>query len=78
MIQCLARIIIGEQVLPIAERYRIVSLAHDEIVYIAHRSQARKAVELGVECMSMTKGWYADIPLVGEGGYAKNYGDAKP
>ncbi len=78
LIQCLARIIVGEQAIPIAERYRIVSLAHDEIVFIAHRSEAKKAVEFAIECMSTAKGWYADIPLASEGGYAKNYGDAKP
>lgn len=72
-VQCLARIIVGEQALKIAERYRILTLSHDEVVYLAPTSRAKRALDYGLECLSTPPHWGLDIPLAAEGGYAKEY-----
>jgi DNA polymerase len=71
--QALARIIVGEQMLEIAEKYRIVMMTHDEAVYLAPTREAQKALDLGLECFATSKNWYSDIPLAAEGGYANEY-----
>lgn len=71
--QAIARIIVGVQMLEIADRYRIVMMTHDESVYLAPTREAQKALDFGLECFSTSKGWYSDIPLAAEGGYADEY-----
>lgn len=71
--QAIARIIVGEQMLEIAEHYRIVMMTHDEAVYLAPTNQAQKALDFGLECFATSKSWYEDIPLAAEGGYADEY-----
>lgn len=71
--QALARIIVGEQMLEIAEKYRIVMMTHDEAVYLAPTKEAQKALDFGLEIFHTSKNWYSDIPLTAEGGYANEY-----
>lgn len=72
-IQCLARIIVGEQVLKIAEFYRILTLTHDECVYLALAKKAEEAYHYGIKCFSTPPSWLPDIPLAAEGGYDDVY-----
>ena len=71
--QAIARIIVGMQMLEIAEKYRIVMMTHDEAVYLAPTREAQKALDFGLEIFQTSKDWYADIPLAAEGGYANEY-----
>jgi hypothetical protein len=71
--QALARIIVGEQMLAIAERYRVVMMSHDEVVYVAPKRSADKALEFGLQCMRTPPSWAPDIPLNAEGGYDVRY-----
>lgn len=71
--QAIARIIVGEQMLEIADKYRIVMMTHDEAVYLAPTREAQKALDFGLECFATSKSWYSDIPLAAEGGYADEY-----
>ena len=73
IIQCLARIVVSEQALTIAERYPIVLLAHDEIVYLAKESEAEEAYQFGVDALSTPPSWCASVPLAGEGGWDDYY-----
>ena len=74
-VQCLARIILGEQALEIAKHHRIVTLTHDEVVFIAPTSKAKKALEFATDVMRTSPEWAPELPLDAEGGYAKRYGE---
>lgn len=71
--QAIARIIVANQMLEIAEKYRVVMMTHDEAVYLAPTRTAQAALDFGLEIFQTSKDWYADIPLAAEGGYATEY-----
>jgi DNA polymerase len=71
--QAVARIIVANQMLEIAEKYRVVMMTHDEAVYLAPTRQAQAALDFGLEVFQTSKDWYSDIPLFAEGGYAPEY-----
>jgi hypothetical protein len=75
--QAVSKCIVADQVLSIAERYRVVSLTHDEVWYLSHWREGLKPLQFGLEAFSESRDWYRDIPLSAEGGQADNYGDAK-
>jgi DNA polymerase len=66
-VQSLARIIVGWQMLKIAERYRVVMMSHDEVVYIAKNREAKKAFEFGLDALKIAPSWCEDLPLNAEG-----------
>lgn len=73
--QALARIIIGEQMLKIAKKYKVVMTVHDAIGCVAPIEQedtAKKYVEL---CMRLRPSWAPELPLNCEAGSGKSYGD---
>ena len=71
--QALARIVVGEQLLTIAERYKIVTMSHDEIVAIAPEDEAEAALDFMLATMRTPPVWAPDLPLNAEGGYAREY-----
>lgn len=74
VVQALARIIIGEQMLLIAKKYQVVLTVHDAVacvVPIEERDEAMKYVE---ECMNYTPDWAEGLPLTCELGYGNSYG----
>lgn len=73
IVQCLARCVVAEQMLQIAERYRIVMMSHDEVVYLAPTKQAERAYQFGLKCMTKAPDWCSDIPLSAEGGWSDCY-----
>jgi DNA polymerase len=75
--QALARIIIGEQMLMIAKKYRVVMTVHDAIACIVKENEADNAKELVEMCMKMRPKWALDLPLNCEAGYGLTYGDCK-
>lgn len=77
VIQSLSRIIVGEQMLKIADKYRVVMMTHDEVVFLAPWRQRISAFELALEAMSTPPTWAGDIPLDADGGWGKTYGDTK-
>lgn len=73
--QALARIVIGDQMLRIAERYRVVMTVHDAVAAVVPEDDvdiARSYVEV---CMRTRPEWALDLPLNCESGYGKSYGD---
>jgi DNA polymerase len=73
--QAIARCIIGEQMLKISERYRVVLTVHDAIACVvpdAEVEEARKYVE---GCMRWTPAWAEGLPVNCESGVGKSYGD---
>lgn len=72
--QCIARIIIGLQALPVIEHYRMVSLSHDELIYLAPASKADDALEFGLECLrTQPAEWAEGLPLDSEGAHNRVY-----
>lgn len=72
--QALARIIIGEQMLLIAKRYRVVMTVHDAIACVAPKEEAEIAKGFVEQCMKMRPDWCEELPLNCEAGYGETYG----
>ena len=73
--QALARIVIGEQLLRVAERYKVVMTVHDAIGCIAPISEVKEAMTYVEDSMKLRPEWALDLPLDCEGGYANSYGE---
>lgn len=73
--QALARIIIGEQMLMIAKKYRVVMTVHDAIAIIVPKAEAEAAKEYVELCMRLRPQWALELPLNCEAGYGASYGD---
>ncbi len=73
VVQALARIIVAEQMLAIGERYDVVTMSHDEVVWLAPEDEAEEAFKFGKKIMSTPPAWAPDLPLNVSGGYDKCY-----
>jgi hypothetical protein len=73
--QALARIIIGEQMLMIAKKYRVVMTVHDAIAIVVPAAEAEVAKEYVELCMRLRPQWALELPLNCEAGYGTSYGD---
>ena len=73
--QSLARIIIGEQLIKIAKKYRVVLTVHDAIACIAPKDEIESAIAYVEECMQWTPEWAQGLPLGCEAGHGESYGD---
>ena len=74
VVQALARVIIGDQILAVADAgYRVVSMTHDEIIAIAPIKQADKCLKDMIKIMSTPPAWAPGLPLAAEGGWDINY-----
>jgi DNA polymerase I-like protein with 3'-5' exonuclease and polymerase domains len=73
--QGLARTIIGEQMLMIAKKYRVVMTVHDAIAIIAPEAEISTAQKYVEMCMRIRPSWATELPLNCESGTGKSYGD---
>ena len=73
--QALARIIIGEQMLLVAKKYRVVMTVHDAIACIVPTAEVETAKEYVEMCMRIRPSWGQALPLNCEAGYGESYGD---
>jgi DNA polymerase I-like protein with 3'-5' exonuclease and polymerase domains len=73
--QGLARIIIGEQMLRIAKKYKVVMTVHDAIAIIAPEDEAQTAQDYVELCMRIRPEWALELPLNCESGVGKSYGE---
>jgi DNA polymerase len=73
--QGLARCIIGEQMVRIAKRYKVVLTVHDAIACIALESEKDEAMAYVEECMRWVPDWAQGLPLNCEAGFGNNYGE---
>lgn len=73
--QAVARIVIGEQMLRIAKRYKVVLTVHDAIAVVAKQEEAAEAVAYVEACMSWRPKWAQALPLACESGTGASYGD---
>jgi len=73
--QGIARCIIGEQMIRIAKRYKVVLTVHDAIACVALEKEAQEAVTYVEECMKWVPEWALGLPLSCEVGFGKSYGE---
>jgi DNA polymerase I-like protein with 3'-5' exonuclease and polymerase domains len=73
--QALARIIIGEQMLMVAKKYKVVMTVHDAIACIVPEHQVLVAKEYVEICMRSRPMWALELPLNCEAGHGRSYGD---
>jgi DNA polymerase len=73
--QALARIIIGEQMLMVAKKYKVVMTVHDAIACIVPEAEVKHAQDYVELCMKLRPKWGPELPLNCESGYGPSYGD---
>ena len=73
--QAVARCIIGEQIIEIEKRYRVVLTVHDAVACVVPDAEAVEARAYIEQCMRTSPKWAQALPLNCESGMAKNYGD---
>jgi DNA polymerase len=73
--QALARIIVGEQMLMISRKYKVVMTVHDAVACIVPDNEAQAGQEFVEMAMRMRPKWALDLPLNCESGIGKTYGD---
>ena len=72
--QAVARCVIGEQMLRVAKKYKVVLTVHDAVACVVKDEDSAQAVEYINECMTWKPSWCADLPLACETHYGKAYG----
>ena len=75
--QAIARCIIGEQMLEIAKKHRVVLTVHDSVVCCVKDEDVAEAQEYIEECMRWTPDWAKGLPINCESGTGKSYGDCE-
>ena len=75
--QALARLIIGEQMLRIGKKYRVVLTVHDSIVCCVPDNEAETCKAYVEECMRWVPAWAEGLPVDCEAGIGKNYGETE-
>lgn len=74
VVQALARIIVGDQMLEVYDLgYPIATMSHDEVVALAKIKVADKCFKQMLAIMHTPPTWAPDLPLAAEGGWAENY-----
>ena len=72
--QAVARCVIGEQMLRVAKKYKVVLTVHDAVACIAREEEAEEAAAYVTKCMKWKPDWCQDLPLDCETEYGKSYG----
>jgi DNA polymerase I-like protein with 3'-5' exonuclease and polymerase domains len=75
VVQALARIIVGEQMLKLRETYRPVLTVHDAAVMVVPAAEVKEAVEFITKVMSTPPDWCPDLPVACEAKYGESYGE---
>ena len=75
--QAVARCIIGEQMLKIGKRYRVVLTVHDSVVCCVPEDEVEEAQRYIEGCMRWLPDWAEGLPIDCESGVAKSYGDCE-
>ena len=75
--QALARIVVGEQILAVARKYKVVMTVHDAICCMVPDQEAGTGKEFIEMCMKMRPAWALELPLNCEAGTGRSYGLCK-
>jgi len=74
VVQALARIIVGEQMLKLREKYRPVLTVHDAAVVVVPKDDVNQALDFVTKVMSTPPDWCKDLPVACEAKYGESYG----
>lgn len=77
LVQWLCRVIIGQQILKIRKKYKVVTMSHDEPIMVVPAEQADDCLAETLEIMKTTPVWAPGLPLSAEGGIGDTYAEAK-
>jgi len=75
VIQALARIIVGEQMLEINKKYRPVLTVHDAVVCVVPETEVDEALSFIMSTMSSPPLWATGLPVACEAHHGASYGD---
>ena len=75
--QAIARCIIGEQMLQIAKKYRVVLTVHDSVVCCVPDAEVSGAQSYIEECMRWIPDWAEGLPIDCESGVGSSYGECE-
>jgi DNA polymerase len=75
--QAIARCIIGEQMLLINKKYKVVLTVHDSIACCVPDEEVAEAQAYVERCMRWTPDWAEGLPVDCESGTGKSYGDCE-
>jgi DNA polymerase len=73
--QAVARCIIGEQMLRIAQKYKVALTVHDAVMAVVKKEEKEEAMLYIDECMKWRPDWAQTLPLTCELGVGKTYGE---
>jgi len=73
IVQSLARTITAGHMLALSRRWRVVHMAHDEIIMCVPERQAEACLEDAIDVMTEPPSWASGLPLKGEGDIAPHY-----
>lgn len=77
VVQALARCVIAEQMVSIAERYRPILTVHDAVAIAVPEAEAAAAIKYVNTCMKKAPAWADGLPLNCEIGVGKSYRDCE-
>ena len=75
VVQALARIVVGQQMIEINKRYPVKLTVHDAAVIIVKEEEQTEALAYIVERMSTPPDWAKGLPVACEANVGKSYGD---
>lgn len=75
--QALARIIVFDQMVEIAKRFKVVLTVHDEVVCCVPDEEVKQAVEFMESVMRTAPSWAPTLPIACESSVGKNYAECK-
>lgn len=75
VVQALARIVVGEQMLAINERYRVALTVHDAAVIVVPEAEREEAMAFITEKMSIAPAWATGLPVACEAKWGHSYGE---
>lgn len=76
VVQALARIVVGEQMIEINEHYRVALTVHDAAVLVVPEDEKDEATECVTGFMSVAPAWAKGLPVACEANVGATYGDA--
>ena len=75
VVQALARIVVGEQMLDIQKRHRVALTVHDAAVIVPLETEKDEAMKYVIECMSVPPEWARGLPVACEAKHGHSYGE---
>lgn len=75
VVQALARIIVGQQMLEIQKKYKVVLTVHDAAVCVVPVGEVQEAIGFITRVMSIAPEWAKGLPVACEAKYGDSYGE---